>query len=119
MDKEKVFNNLTWILNQLSKEYIYNLNEDNKECFEMFYEELKNNIDLTKLTKEEAQKLRFGLWSEEGENNIYLFPLWLVPIIPEGMEVTYISGRKEKYNKETADNDIRFGCVPYGIEIKE
>ena len=30
-----------------------------------------------------------------------------------------IGGNKYKYEKETADNDIRFGCVAYGIEIKE
>ena len=30
-----------------------------------------------------------------------------------------ISGEKYKYEEEKADNDIRFGCVAFGIEIKE
>jgi hypothetical protein len=116
--KKVVQNNLTWIINKLSEEYVYKWNDNNKENFERFYEELKKNIDLTKLTREEARELRFGKWSEE-QPDLYLFPLWLVPIIPEGLDVVDICGNRYKYEKETADNDIRFGCVPYGIEIKE
>lgn len=114
--KREVQNNLTWIINKLSEEYVYKWNSYNTKSFDEFYEELKKNIDFTKLTREEAEELRFGKWDEE--SNLYLFPLWLVPIIPEGLEVTGISGCKYKYEKDKMDNDIRFGCVAYGIEIK-
>ena len=86
--------------------------------FNTVYDELKKHIDFTKLTAEEAKELRFRRWDEEDMPNLWLFPLYLVPIIPEGLEVTYISGEKGKYEKDKMDNDIRFGCVAYGIEIK-
>ena len=67
--------------------------------------------------------LGLGTWIRNNlllsESDLYLFPLYLVPIIPEGLEVVSISGKKYRYEKEKADNDIRFGCVAYGIEIKE
>lgn len=119
-----VRNCLTWLVNRISETIIYdNWNnefkvEENKKSFEKFYEELKQIIDFTKLTTEEAKELRFQRWSEECPN-LWLFPLYLVPIIPEGLEVTYIDGTKGKYEKDKADNDIRFGCVAYGIEIKD
>ena len=50
--------------------------------------------------------------------DLWLFPLYLVPIIPEGLEIMYIDGEKGIFKKDDMDNDIRFGCVAYGIEIK-
>ena len=121
--KKEIQNCLTWLVNKISETIIYDWKDgfkikENKKSFEEFYEELKKHIDFTKLTVEEAKELRFKRWSDE-QPNLWLFPLYLVPIIPEGLEVTSISGNKYKYEKEKADNDIRFGCVAYGIEIKE
>ena len=122
--KDEIICNLTWIVNKVSETIVYDdwNNEfklrENEKSFKMFYEELQKNIDFAKLTIEEAKVLRFKRWSEE-QPNLWLFPLWLVPIIPEGLEVISISGKKYRYEKEKADNDIRFGCVAYGIEIKE
>lgn len=120
--KDEIKNCLTWLVNKISETIIYDWNNEfklqqNKKSFNKFYEELKRHIDFTKLTIEEAKELRFGKWDEE--SNLWLFPLYLVPIIPEGLEVVDIGGNKYKYEKATADNDIRFGCVAYGIEIKE
>lgn len=118
--KDEIKNCLTWLINKLSENYVYNweMDKTNRGQFEKFYEELRKFIDFTKITKEQAKELRFGKWSEEIPD-LYLFPLWLVPVIPEGLEVVDIGGNKYKYEKATADNDIRFGCVAYGIEIKE
>lgn len=122
--KIEIKNCLTWLVNKVSETIIYDnwsnelKNKENKESFEKFYKELKKHIDFTKITVEEAKELRFQRWDEE-QSNLWLFPLWLVPIIPEGLEVTSISGNKYKYEKNKADNDIRFGCVAYGIEIKD
>ena len=121
--KKEIQNCLTWLVNKISETIIYDWKDgfkikENKKSFEEFYDELKKHIDFTKLTVEEAKELRFKRWSDE-QPNLWLFPLYLVPIIPEGLEVTSISGNKYKYEKEKADNDIRFGCVAYGIEIKE
>lgn len=122
--KAEIRNCLTWLVNKVSETIIYDnwSNElkikENKEGFEKFYKELQKHINFTKITVEEAKELRFRRWDEE-QPNLWLFPLWLVPIIPEGLEVTSISGNKYKYEKDKADNDIRFGCVAYGIEIKD
>lgn len=121
--KKEIQNCLTWLVNKISETIIYDWKDgfkikENKKSFEEFYDELKKHIDFTKLTVEEAKELRFKRWSDE-QPNLWLFPLYLVPIIPEGLEVTSISGNKYKYEKEKADNDIRFGCVAYGIELKE
>ena len=122
--KKEIQNCLTWITNRVSETIIYdNWSDDlkikqNKEVFDTFYSELKKHIDITKLTIEEAKELRFRRWDEELPD-LWLFPLYLVPLIPEGLEVMSISGDKFKYEKDKADNDIRFGCVAYGIEIKD
>ena len=121
--KKEIQNCLTWLVNRVSETIEYNWDDgfkakENKKSFETFYKELKNHIDFSKITIEEAEELRFQRWDEE-QPNFWLFPLYLVPIIPEGLEVMSISGDKFKYEKDKADNDIRFGCVAYGIEIKD
>ena len=120
--KIEIQNCLTWLVNEVAKAVVYNWDNEykateNKESFNIFYEELKKHIDFTKITQAEATELRFGKW--DTESNLYLFPLYLVPIIPEGLEVTTISGNKIKYERNKMDNDIRFGCVAYGIEIND
>lgn len=120
--KPEIQNCLTWMMNRVAEATMYNWSDEFaikelKEGSKGLYEELKKYIDLTKLTIEEAKELRFMRWDDESD--IFLFPLWIVPLIPDGLEVTTIFGEKEVYNSTTADNDIRFGCVAYGLEIKE
>lgn len=120
--KKEIQNCLTWLANKNAETYMYlwdvEYKEDQiKKNYDIFYDELKKHIDFAKITVEEAKELRFQRWDEELPD-LWLFPLYLVPIIPEGLEVMSISGDKYKYEKVTADNDIRFGCVAYGIEIK-
>lgn len=120
--KKEVTNCLSWFVNRVSEGLVYDNWSDefkakeNKEAAAKMYEELKKHIDFTTLTKEEARELRFGAWDEESD--LRLFPLWLVPIIPEGLPVTSISGSTQPYHKGM-DNDIRMGCVAYGINIKD
>ena len=121
--KKEIQKCLTWLANMSSQVIVYeNWSDEHKttktkEVFNVFYEELKKHIDFNNLTVEEANELRFGRWSEELPN-LWLFPLYLIPIIPEGLEIIYIDGEKGTFKKDEMDNDIRFGCVPYGIEIK-
>jgi hypothetical protein len=122
--KKEIINCLTWYANMVAQTVQYTSWSDNfcrkeiKEAHDKFIEELKKHIDLKALTREDAIELRFGRWSDETPN-LYLIPLWLVPIIPVGTELTYISGAKIIYNGSNIDNDIRFGCIAYGIEICE
>lgn len=122
--KKEIQNCLTWLANMSSQAFVYDSWSDEtkvstiKEVYSMFYDELKKHIDFKNLTVEDAKELRFGRWDEELPN-LWLFPLYLTPIIPEGLEVMYIDGGKTQYKKDEMDDDIRFGCVAYGIEIKE
>lgn len=122
--KKEIINCLTWYANMVAQTIQYTSWSDNfcrkeiKEAHDKFIEELKKHIDLKALTREDAIELRFGRWSDETPN-LYLIPLWLVPIIPVGTELTCISGAKIIYNGSNIDNDIRFGCIAYGIEICE
>jgi len=122
--KKDILNCLTWMMNRVSETTVYDKWSDEfkvqeiKEASEQVYLELKNVIDVTKLTRSEAKELRFSTWGEEYPD-LYLFPLWIVPLIPEGLKVRDINGKYFKYDSKTTDNDIRCGCVAYGIEIKK
>lgn len=126
MEKELV-NHFTWLVNRLSELNTYNWDANYKEsvlkdAFNTFYKSLKkesNNhlIDLSRMTVETAKEMRFSKW--DNNSDLYLFPLWFVPLIPIGTELTTISGDKIIYDGTNIDNDIRFGCIAYGIELKE
>lgn len=126
MEKALV-NHFTWLVNRLSQLNTYNWDANYKEselkdAFNTFYKSLKkesNNhlIDLSRMTVETAKEMGFKKWDDNSD--LYLFPLWFMPLIPIGTEVTTIFGNKIIYNGTNLDNDIRFGCTAYGIELKE
>lgn len=120
--KNEIRNSLTWYANQIEMAYRY-WNNPNDTYTEIkiaqtkFLEEIKKHIDFFKLTKEEAVELRFGKWTDESD--LYLIPIWLLPIIPIGIELTAIDGEKVVYDGKNVDDDTRMGCLAYGIVIKE
>lgn len=123
--KREVVNHLSWIVSQLAKIYVYEpVSQDPelihlRDSFNRFYTSLINGkwIDLENLTTDEAHELRFGKWDED--SNLYLFPLWLVPIIPDGMTVYSLDEKPFIYKASEADNDIRYGCVAYGLMLED
>lgn len=123
--KKEVQNCMTWLVSMLSESDAvgdswsdeYKIKK-NKEAFEKFREELKKRIDFSNLTVDEAVELRFRQWKEK-DLNIWLVPLYLLPILPDGLELFNIFGIKSLVGKDHIDNDIRFGCIAYGIVIKE
>ena len=82
-----------------------------------FLNHIREHIDFKNLTRKEALELGFGLW-EEG-SDLCLIPLYLLPIIPFGTKLKCINGKEIIYNGANVDNDIRFGCIAYGIDIPE
>lgn len=123
MLQKEIQNCLTWLINTVSQTIIYNWDnnlkmQENEKAFETFYKELEKYVDFKNITVDEAKELRFQKWSDE-QPDLWLFPLYLAPIIPEGLEIEYIDGTKGIYEKDKMDNDIRFGCVAYGINIKD
>lgn len=68
-----------------------------------------------KLTQDQYDKKVAGLLNAA---NLWLIPLYLFPIIPIGLKVTCINGEEIVNDGHNLDDDIRFGCVAYGIKIK-
>lgn len=119
--KKEIQNCLTWLANKTAEIALYSWDvafkeKQIKEAFAKFIEEIKKHIDFSTITIEEAIALRFGKWDEELPN-LYLFPLYLVPLIPEGLEVIDLDGTETEYDSNLADNDTLSGCVPFGINI--
>lgn len=122
-------NHFTWLANSMAECNAYDSwSAKFKEChikeaFETFYNSLKGDtnkhlVDLKTMTVEKAKELRFCRWSEDMPN-LWLLPLWFVPLIPIGIELTSIGGEKVVYDGKNIDTDIRFGCIAYGIELPE
>ena len=122
-----LINHFTWLANKLSELNTYNWDasykeRELKETFDTFYKSLqkennKHLVDLSKMTVKTAKEMGFCQWDEDGD--LYLFPLWFMPLIPIGTEVISIIGKKIVYDGTNLDNDIRFSCIAYGIELKE
>lgn len=79
-----------------------------------FLNEIKEYVDFNNLTVEEALSLGFGNWDDE----LYLIPLYLLPIIPVGIKLTSIMDEEIIYDGKNIDIVNRAGCLAYGIKIK-
>lgn len=115
-----VANCLTWLANLYTEEYVWGRADERKKSkLTVFYTELreKKAVDFERLTIAEAKELRFGRWTKDSD--LWLIPIWLYPLIPVGLELTSISGKKVVFDGKNIDTDTRFGCLAYGIELRE
>lgn len=121
--KKEILNCLTYLANRVSETTQYESWSDEfsrkeiKEANQKFVDEIKKHIDWENLTEEDCKELRFGKLDEE--SGIYLIPLYLFPTIPIGMKVYSINGQEIVNDGTNLDNDIRFGCIAYGIKPKK
>ena len=74
--------------------------------------------DLLGLTIEEASLIGFTQWSED-DPSLYLIPAWLYPALPVGLQVIDIYGEESEFSPETHDDESRYGCLAYGINLVE
>ena len=115
--KKQVEKCFTWLANYLSESIFYDewddefCRENNIGVFETFYNEIGAVLDFTKITNEMADILQFQKWN----NGMWLIPLYMVPLIPEGTELTAIDGSIVQYHPGEIDLAVSFGCIPYGI----
>ncbi len=80
-----------------------------------YFKELKEwigNIDLNKLSSEEAKLLGFKKWDSSG---LMLIPLYLTDCIKDGSVVHCIDGEQCVWGVDEIDKDERFGCIAYGF----
>jgi len=54
-------------------------------------------------------------WEDEGENSLFLFTPKEFELLPDGIELESIGGRKSVKGKDYIDQDIRGGYLAYGI----
>ena len=123
---QKALSCQSWLVNRISESKAYAKHwsdefclRDIRKAIEKYYSDnsVKEVFTLDNLTKERAKALRFGEWSDE-QPYLYLFPLWFVLFLPYGTKVIGIGGDTFEYSEET-DLDTRFGCVAFGIELKQ
>ena len=74
--------------------------------------------DILALTTAEASLIGFTQWSED-DPSLYLIPAWLYPALPVGLQVIGISGEGSEFSPETHDNESRYGCLAYGVNLVE
>ena len=74
--------------------------------------------DLLGLTTAEASLIGFTQWSEDSPS-LYLIPSWLYPALPVGLQVIDIYGEESEFSPETHDDESRYGCLAYGINLVE
>lgn len=122
--KKEIRNCFTWYANKVAETVQYTSWSDEfcikeiREATDTMLNILKKYVDWDNLTREEARELRFMQWDEELPD-LYLLPLYILPILPVGTKLTTIGGEEIVYDGTNVDNDIRFGCLAYGINIKE
>jgi hypothetical protein len=59
--------------------------------------------------------LGFGMWNETEKGKHWLFPKEWYDIIPDGYQITYISGEQGEFKRRKTDDDYRFGCLAFGF----
>lgn len=116
-----------WLGRQTSTAMVYNKNwkdEYSLESIKSSYAKVLKHIkeDMTKevwesLTDEECDYLHFGNWSET--STLRLIPIELFEALPEGLTVIGFFGDRCVVGKDYIDNDIRCGCLAYGIYPKD
>lgn len=119
----------TWAINKLSQSYLYKNWDDGfsrselKNTFKEFYKMLAsgNVIDLNNITKEDA--LELGFKKLDDKSDLYLMPLYIIPLIPKGTELVAKDGEVTIFNSindiKDINLDINLDCLSYGIKIKE
>ena len=95
------------------------------ETFDSFNAALSEHIKWEDITAENAvDDYGFGIWSECGEDTLYLIPLILLPIIPEGIELTSINDdnvifHRDEDGRPNIDIDVRCGLLAYGVKLRK
>lgn len=122
--KQEIMDCFTWYANKVAETVQYEswsnefCRKENEVNTHMFLEELNEHINWDTLTREEARELRFVVYSDDTPN-LFLIPLYIVPILPIGTELVSINGNRIIYDGSNVDKDTRYGCLAFGIVIED
>lgn len=106
-------------INSLNIKYINNLfiGVMNRDSLKQDYlKALKELIDFNNITLEVAKAIGMKKWDDDSD--LYLFPYYLYTIIPVGLKVVSIFDEELVWN-DHMDDDTRFGCLAFGLRIRE
>ena len=117
---------MRWLANQVAMACEYSWDDEfaRKELrkayghFQRAVMNEKFNWDALKI--DELKALGCKSWDEPDENGetILLLPLYLLKVMPEGQVLHGIGGDTAVVGKDEIHNDVRFGCIPYGLKRK-
>ncbi len=79
------------------------------------FQERVGKLDVQSFTRDELFTLGFANW----DGKILLIPFYLLPCIPSGTKVYDINDREHIIGKAVLHNDVRFGCLAYGIKLDD
>lgn len=122
--KQEIIDCFTWYANKVAETVQYEswsdefCRKENEVNTNMFLEELNEHINWDTLTREEARELRFVVYSDDTPN-LFLIPLYILPILPIGTELVSINGNRIIYDGSNVDKDTRYGCLAFGIVIED
>ena len=122
--KQEIMDCFTWYANKVAETVQYEswsnefCRKENEVNTHMFLEELNKHINWDTLTREEARELRFVVYSDDTPN-LFLIPLYILPILPIGTELVSINGSRIIYDGSNVDKDTRYGCLAFGIVIED
>lgn len=122
-DKDKIRRAMTWAVKQCYGGFIYE-KWDKELRFdyvvksrEEFLNYIKENLDWGDIDIETCKLLGFCRLDDDMPD-LWLIPGYLYPIVPLGLKVKSIGGTELEWTGKE-DNDVRFGCLAYGIEVKK
>jgi len=78
--------------------------------------DMLKDVDLTKASREQLKTLGCSSWDEG--NDLLLVPLHIALALPKGTKVKDINGVWDDHDPNDFDNDIRFGCCAFGLEVQ-
>lgn len=121
VNRNNLFSVYRSMLERFSSFHFYNWNgKFLKEESDRYMKQFKDwigEVDLNKLTEEQAKLLGFKKWDEH--NSLMLIPLYLFDCIKKGNVVTGIGGEKKVWGIDHIDNDERFGVLSWGFYPKK
>lgn len=85
--------------------------------------------ELRQMSKSALKELGLQPWNDPfdqeprdeerfGKQVLMLFPGEWFRHIPEGFKIVDIFGKRERFHKRSTDNDIRFGCLAFGVLVE-
>ena len=122
--KQEIMDCFTWYANKVAETVQYEswsnefCRKENEVNTHIFLKELNKHINWDTLTREEARELRFVVYSDDTPN-LFLIPLYILPILPIGTELVSINGSRIIYDGSNVDKDTRYGCLAFGIVIED